>query len=105
MTNPMFLTAVAASLASVLIAIFVAPPGNGYRIAPVFLVPLLWIIYALRRRLHLTPLLFAAFVAAVLFHNYGGARGSYQTKPFGINFDVFVHSYFGFVGGLLIHRF
>jgi uncharacterized membrane protein YjdF len=100
----MTLIAAAASLVSVLIAVFVAPPGSGYRVAPVFLVPLIWIVWALRHRLYLTPLTYAAFVAAVLFHNYGGARGAYQTKPFGINFDVFVHSYFGFVGGLLIHR-
>jgi uncharacterized membrane protein YjdF len=101
----MTLVAVISSAASILIAVFIAPPGNGYRVAPVFLVPLIWIVWALRRRLHLTPFTFAAFMAAVLFHNYGGARGAYQTKPFGINFDVFVHSYFGFVGGLLIHRF
>jgi uncharacterized membrane protein YjdF len=100
----MLLVASAGSAASVLIAVFVAPPGNGYRVAPVFLVPLIWIVWALRRRLCLTPLTYAAFVAAVLLHNFGGARGMYQTRPLGVNFDVYVHSYFGFVGGLLIHR-
>lgn len=105
MNNPITLIAAAASVASILIALFVAPPGSGYRVAPAFLVPMLWIVYALRRWLHLRPVHYALFATAVLFHNYGGARGYYQQRFFGINFDVYVHGYFGFVGGVLFHQF
>ena len=81
---------------------FTARTGT-YRVAPAFLVPLLWLPYALRRRLHLHPLHYALFAAALLLHNLG-ALGFYQRGVFGLSFDIYVHFYFGFVGALPVYR-
>jgi uncharacterized membrane protein YjdF len=94
----------AAATAGVIAFAVAAKPGSNYRIAPVFLVPLVWVPYLLRRPLHLHPLHYLLFVAAVLLHNLG-ALGMYQRGVLGVSFDVYVHLYFGLVGGLLVHRY
>lgn len=98
----MLLTAAAASAGSVVLA-FVAPPGSTYRFAPLFLIPLIWGVYLLRARLYLHPLHYLLFCIAVLLHNLG-ALGYYQQRFFGINYDAYVHNFFGLVGGLIIYR-
>src|SRR5688572_17542496 len=92
------------ALATVGLVVFAFTARTGtYRVAPVFLVPLLWLPYALRRRLHLHPLHYGLFAAALLLHNLG-ALGFYQRGVFGLSFDIYVHFYFGFVGALLVYR-
>src|SRR2546428_3963132 len=61
---------------------FVAKPGSTYRVAPLFLVPI---------------------GLAILVHNLG-AMGWYQKSPLPWSFDIYVHFYFGVVGGLLVYR-
>ena len=97
------LVAIVGSLAVIAFGLFVAKPGSTYRMAPFFLVPLVWLPYFLRRRLHLHPLHYALFVLAILSHNLG-AMGWYQKSPLPGSFDVYVHFYFGVVGGLLVYR-
>ena len=97
-------TGLVASAAFVAMSVFVARPGSNYRYSALFLVPLVWAAYFLRRRLHLHPLHYALFALALLLHNLG-AFGLYQRSVLGVSFDVYVHTYFGFVGGLLVHRY
>ena len=80
-----------------------AKTGSTYKIAPVFLLPLLWLPYFLRRRLHLHPLHYLLYALALFLHNFG-ALGYYQRGVFGLSFDIYVHFYFGVVGGLLTYR-
>src|SRR5688500_2963826 len=99
----MALAALVATAVSVGLALASAP-GSKYRYAPLFLAPLVWGVFFIRRWLHLHPLRYVLFLLAVLLHNLG-ARGYYQRQFFGLWFDAYVHGYFGFVGGLLLHRF
>ena len=83
--------------------LFVAKPGSTYRVAPLFLVPLVWLPYLMRRWLRLHPLHYGLFILAILLHNLG-AVGWYQKSPLPLSFDIVVHFYFGVVGGLLVYR-
>ena len=74
-----------------------------YRINPIFLLPLLWLGYWLRRPLAITPLLFGLYASALLFHDLG-AYGFYQHSPLYYSFDIFVHFYFGIVGTLIFRH-
>ena len=44
---------VVASAAFIAMSVFVAKPGSNYRYSALFLVPIVWALYFLRRRLHL----------------------------------------------------
>ena len=88
-----------------LISFAVARSGSTYRFAFVFLVPLLWGVYLLRNRLLLRPLHYSLFALFLLFHDLG-VFGFYRKHFFGLQFDVYVHFYFGFVAGLIaLHAF
>ena len=86
-----------------LIAFPVVAKSGTYCVAPVFLVPLLWLRYLMRRRLRLHPLHYGLYAAALLLHNLG-ALGFYHRGVLGLSFDIYVHFYFGFVGALLVYR-
>ena len=80
--------------------------GNGpstYRFAIIFLGPMLWAIYWFRDRLHLSTTHFILFALALLLHNLG-AFGAYQKEFLGIEFDIYVHFYFGVAGSLIVAR-
>src|SRR5688572_14339392 len=97
-------TGLVASAAFVAMSVFVARPGSNYRYSALFLVPLVWAPYLLRRRIHLHPLHYLLFAIALLLHNLG-AFGLYQRGVLGISFDVYVHFYFGVVGALMLFRY
>lgn len=80
--------------------------GDGpstYRFAVLFLGPLLWAVYFLRQYLHIHPVHFGIFAAALVFHNLG-AFGTYRQAFLGIQFDTYVHFVFGVAGTLLVAR-
>ena len=81
----------------------VAHGPSTYRFAILFLAPMLWAIYFFRRRLHIHPGHFAIFASALVLHNLG-AFGSYNERYLGLDFDTYVHFYFGFAGGFLVAR-
>lgn len=74
-----------------------------YRYAILFLAPMLWAVYFFRNRLHLHSSHFAVFASALVLHNLG-AFGAYRKEYFGIEFDIYVHFYFGVAGGLIVAR-
>jgi uncharacterized membrane protein YjdF len=96
--------AVAASAVFVFMSLIVARPGSNYRFSFLFLVPIVWAPYLLRRRIFLLPLHYVMFVLALMLHNLG-AFGLYQRAVMGLSFDIYVHFYFGIVGGLMLHRY
>jgi uncharacterized membrane protein YjdF len=98
------LVAVIASLVFIAMSVFVAKPGSNYRFSALFLVPIVWAPYLLRRRLFLHPFHYVLFTLALLLHNLG-AFGLYQRAPLGLSFDIYVHFYFGVVGGLMLYRY
>jgi uncharacterized membrane protein YjdF len=74
-----------------------------YRISPVFLIPLIWTPYLLRRRLFLMPLHFSLLIVAVMLHDLG-AYGFYQRSPLPFSWDILVHGYFAFAVGFALHH-
>jgi len=97
------------SIAIPIIAFFARVPT--YRVSPAFLIPLIWLVYALRRRLHIHPFHYLLFALAVLLHDLG-AFGFYQTglpQPlrrfpiFGLSFDIYVHFYFAFAVTFIVY--
>lgn len=74
-----------------------------YRFAIVFLAPMLWAVYFLRERLHIHSCHYAIFATALVLHNLG-AFGAYGQQYYGLQFDSYVHFYFGVAGGFIIAR-
>lgn len=97
------LVGLAGTVAVIAFALFVAKPGSTYRIAPLFLVPIVWLPYLFRGWLHLHPVHYVLFILAILLHNLG-AMGWYQKSPLPMSFDIAVHFFFGVVGGFLVYR-
>jgi len=80
-----------------------APSGSTYRYSFLFLLPLLWGVYALRYRLHLRPFHLGLFASALLLHNLG-VFGFYRQEFWRISFDTYVHFYFGAVCAALLRQ-
>ena len=100
--KPFVLIAAVSSVVFVVVALVARVPT--YRVAPVFLIPAVWGMVLLRRRLHLHAAHFLLFALALVLHDLG-AFGFYQRGFFGVSFDVYVHFYFAFAAALLVHRF
>jgi hypothetical protein len=78
--------------------------GSGpatYRVAILFLGPLLWGVYLARDHLHIEPWQFATFAGALLLHDLG-AFGTYGHFYAGLEFDTYVHFYFGVAGAFIV---
>ena len=95
------LIATAFSLIFIVVAFVAQVPT--YKVAPAFLIPLLWGVYFFRRALDLHPFHYLLYALALLFHDVG-AFGFYQRSPFPFSFDIAVHFYFGFAGTFLVFR-
>jgi uncharacterized membrane protein YjdF len=100
--NP-FLIIASITSALFLLITFTAHGPATYRFAIFFLGPMLWWVYWMRRKFALHPGHFAMFAIALLFHNLG-AYGLYRTSWKGIEFDGYVHYYFGIAGGIVLAR-
>lgn len=99
---PYVVIAILTSIAFVVNAICGSMPG--YRVAPVFLIPLMLVVYALRGRLRLTPVGYGLFASALLLHDMG-AYGFYQHSPTPpVSFDMYVHFYFALVGAFVLRQ-
>jgi len=85
------------------IVISLQAKGGTYRYSFIFLSLLLWLVFFLRRKLALHPLHFALFAGALLLHDLG-SLGFYRRQIFGLEFDLFVHFYFGVIAGLVLYR-
>ena len=94
---------VIATAVLVALSLWVAPPGSTYKFSFAILSPILWLIYLLRARLALHPFHFGLFAGAILLHDLG-SFGFYRRTFFGMEFDLFVHFYFGVVAGFVFYR-
>ena len=78
-----------------------AKTGSTYRYSFLFLSAAMWTVYALRRRLYLRPFHVGLIASALLLHNLG-VFGFYRREFLGLQFDTYVHFYFGFCGGFIL---
>jgi uncharacterized membrane protein YjdF len=83
-----------------------------YKVAPVFLIPILWAPYLLRRWLHLNPYHYLLYAIALLLHDLG-AFGFYQNglpenwrvlPILGHSYDIYVHFFFAFAATFIFYR-
>jgi uncharacterized membrane protein YjdF len=96
--------ALIASLTSAVIIVFsLVARVPGYRLAPLFLIPAVWAIFFLRKKIHLHPFHYALLALAILLH-MSGAFGFYQKSPFPVSFDIVVHYYFAIAIAFVLHR-
>ena len=93
--------AVAASVLFILISVTAKIPT--YRINAIFLIPMVWAPYWLRRRMFLHPVPYFMFAVAILLHDIG-AYGFYQRSPLPFSWDILVHYYFPIPVTLLMYR-
>jgi uncharacterized membrane protein YjdF len=100
--NPFYAIA-SITTALMLLITFTAHGPSTYRFAIFFLGPILWGLVAVRRSLALHPGHFGLLAIALLFHNLG-AYGLYRSSWMGIEFDGYVHYFFGFAGAFAIAR-
>jgi uncharacterized membrane protein YjdF len=100
--NAFNIIAVAASTLMIALSFF-AKAGSTYRFSFAFMLPLLWGVYALRCRLFLRPTHFALITSALLLHNLG-VFGFYRREFFHLQFDTYVHFYFGFCGAFILRH-
>lgn len=92
-----------ATVLFVAISLIGAKSGSTYKFSFLFLSAMLWAVYAGRKKLQLHPLHFGLLASALALHNLG-AFGSYNQHYLGLEFDFYVHFYFGFVGALILYR-
>jgi uncharacterized membrane protein YjdF len=64
----------------------------------------LWIgVFLVRDRINLHPVHYA-LLGVFLFLHFGGVFGCYQSYPLGMEYDHWVHGWFGFVASLIVLR-
>ena len=89
------------SIAFVVISFLARVPT--YKVAPAFLIPILWVPCLIRRWLHLNPIHYFLFGIALLIHDLG-AFGFYQRGFLGLSYDIYVHFYFAFAATFMFYR-
>lgn len=101
-TTPFLIVGAVATVAFLGISLW-APALAKYRYSFLFLVPILWAIFAVRRFLLLRPAQFALLACGLVLHDLG-AFGWYQRRVWGVKFDWCVHFVFGAIGAWILAR-
>lgn len=91
------------TIALVGLEIYAVVTGSRYKWDFIFLMLMLWSVYFLRDRINLHPLHFGLLAIFLLLHFFG-MFGLYETYPLGLEYDHWVHGYFGFVSALIVFR-
>jgi uncharacterized membrane protein YjdF len=76
---------------------------NSYMWDGIFLIGFLLFIYYIKDCLHISPFHFFLLGLFLILHNLG-VFGLYFNHYYGIEFDTYVHFYFGFVSTLILFR-
>ena len=69
----------------------------------IFLILLLWTLFFIRGKLKLHPFHFFLAGLFLVLHNLG-TFGTYSNFYFGLEYDLYVHGFFGFVAALILYR-
>ena len=77
--------------------------GSRYKWDGIFLMLFLIVIFLFRKRFKLYPVHFLLFGCFLIIHNLG-VFGLYRNFYFGIEYDIFVHFFFGLVASLILFR-
>ena len=77
--------------------------NNQFKFDSVVMLALLVGVYLIRNRIKLHPFHFFLFGVFLAMHNLG-AFGAYGMRPLGLEFDLYVHGFFGLVAALILLR-
>jgi uncharacterized membrane protein YjdF len=69
----------------------------------IFLMIMLWAVYGLRKKIKLHPFHFILLAVFLILHNLG-TFDTYSMYFFGLEYDLYVHGFFGFVAALMLYR-
>lgn len=87
----------------IIIEILAIRMNNHYKYDFIFLVALLVGLYLLRKKIDLHPVQYVLASIFLLLHFFG-AFGFYELYPLGLEYDSWVHGFFGFMSTFIILR-
>ena len=76
---------------------------NHYKWDFYFLMGLLWALFFLRNKIKLYPFHYFLAAAFLILHDLG-MFGLYSNFYFGLEYDLYVHGFFGFLASLILYR-
>jgi len=76
---------------------------NQYKNDFFFLMLLLWAVYLIRNKIKLHPLHFLFGASFLILHDLG-MFGLYNNFYFGLEYDLYLHMFFGFLASLILYR-
>lgn len=91
------------SLILVALEIYSLTTDSHYKWDFIFLIAMLLAVYFIRDKIKLHPLHFFLLALFLILHNLG-TFGTYENTYFGLEYDLYVHGYFGFVAALMLYR-
>ena len=86
-----------------LIEIYALTQDSHYKWDFIFLIALLWGLYYLKDQIKLDQFQYGLFTLFLVIHDLG-VFGLYDTNIFGMEYDFWVHSFFGLVSALILYR-
>jgi len=87
----------------VLFELYSLTVDSHYKYDFIFMMLLLWGVYKIRDRIRLHPFHFGLFAVFLVLHNLG-VFGAYELYIVGLEYDLYVHGFFGFVSALMLYR-
>ncbi len=91
------------SLVFVALEVYSLTTNSHYKWDFFFVLGLLWLVYFFKDKIKLHPFHFFLLAVFLILHNLG-TFGTYGNNYFGIEYDFWVHTYFGFVSALMLFR-
>lgn len=88
-------------IALIILEVFAIRMNNHYKYDFIFLVALLLGLYFIRKHIDLRPSHYILASIFLLLH-FVGMFGTYNMYPFGVEYDYWVHGYFGFASAFII---
>ena len=87
----------------ILIEFYSLKTNSHYKWDFFFLILLLYGLYFIRDKIKLHPFHFLLASVFLILHNLG-TFGTYSNYYFGLEYDLYVHAFFGFVASLILYR-
>tara|TARA_Y100000310_G_scaffold343968_1_gene454265 strand:- start:5902 stop:6552 length:651 start_codon:yes stop_codon:yes gene_type:complete len=87
----------------VLFEIYSVTTDSHYKWDFFFLVAMMVGVYVVKDKIKLHPFHFTLLGVFLILHNLG-TFGTYRNFYYGLEFDFYVHTYFGFVSALMLYR-
>ena len=91
------------SIILIVLGIYSFTTDSHYKWDFFFLIGLLWAVYLIKDKIKLHPFHFSLFALFLVMHNLG-TFDTYSNNYFGMEYDLYVHGFFGIVSALMLYR-